>query len=255
MASLHELIRERAPELATGDAMPVECEQPRELAGVLILQHEKGDVQEQQGIDRLQILTAVPEHAGANASVPPKSSADNHVLQPLETERLAFCQTVTRCDSRRHFEDILRVASGRYAGTRICLAWRDIPRDIDDAPLIVHPDHHQWNERVLHPARIVAALREEEDHAPIRSELIAKHQSLRANGVIGGDLHLNHEVVGKDDARTGRRGGGAGLGGGGGWGGVVHAAREKNDCCDRGGKYFSRHSFSTDMNFEVRMKN
>ena len=43
---LHELIGERAPELTTRDTVPVEREQPDELSGVLILEHEKSDVQE-----------------------------------------------------------------------------------------------------------------------------------------------------------------------------------------------------------------
>src|SRR3990172_2138311 len=60
-----------------------------------------------------------------------------------------------------------------------------VRHDSDHAPtlaLLLDEDHVEREERVLHPERVIAALREDEEHAVVRAELLAEHEAPPALG-------------------------------------------------------------------------
>src|SRR5207302_2993035 len=60
-----ELIGEHAPELSAQKRGAVEREKARELPGILILEKEEHDVQEQEDVDGVEVFASSAKHLGA----------------------------------------------------------------------------------------------------------------------------------------------------------------------------------------------
>src|SRR6266508_2872942 len=130
-------------------------------------------------------------------------SADDDVVQPFELQCRPIRYLVLTGFSGAELEHVLRLRVRRVAGARIGLARWNVALHMNDALLIVDPDHVDRNERVLHPERILATLREKKELARSHRHAVAIHQTLRTRLSIGGNLDANGVAVGKGDDGAG----------------------------------------------------
>src|SRR5438552_2866953 len=86
LPGLDELIGEQTPDLPGHDGLAIEPKQHRISLGILNLEAEKGDIQEQQDVDRPAILALSRDHGHHTGNVSPreKSSAHDDVLESHE---------------------------------------------------------------------------------------------------------------------------------------------------------------------------
>src|SRR5439155_1099420 len=106
---------------------------------ILDLENEKRDIQEQQDVNGMEVLSAQPGHGFANAGPWLKNSTDRDVFQTFKTERLPVTQVMLGCYTSCELQDIACDRVGRVVWTGVGPARRNVVSDVYDSFAAIDP--------------------------------------------------------------------------------------------------------------------